>query len=193
MEVTVRGKRCEVPSRLEELAREKLPKLEKFTADIVRAEVDFSEEKNPRIANHSICEITVHLARHTVKARGAAPDANDALDRALHRAEYQLQKLHSKRVTRRRRAVHLGAMPVEPAPGTPMLVEARFDEESESGEGARIVRTKTIEILAMEPEEAALQMDLLGHEFFFFTNVATGRASVVYRRRDGDLGVIEAS
>src|SRR5690606_5614448 len=113
---------------LEEVAREKLPKLDKFTTDIQRAEVDFSEEKNPRIANHWICEITVHLPRHVVKSRGAAPDANEALDRALHKAEHQLQKIHSKRVTRRRRATHLGAMPVEPTPGAPMLVEARFDD-----------------------------------------------------------------
>jgi len=189
MDVVVRGKHCAVPDRLETVTREKLPKLEKFAPNIARAEVDFSEEKNPRIANHAICEITVHLPRHFVKARGAAPDANEALDRALHKAEHQLQKLHSKRVTRRRRATHLGALPVAGEPGAPVLIEEHHED---SEDGARIVRTKTIEVQAMAPDEAALQMDLLGHEFFFFTNAETGRASVVYRRRDGDLGVIEA-
>lgn len=189
MDVVVRGKRYQVPDRLEAVTQEKVPRLDKFAQGILRAEVDFSEEKNPRIANHAICEITVHLPRHYVKARAAAPDANDALDRALARAESQLQKLHSKRITRRRRATHLGALPIPAEAGAPVLVEEHYED---SEDGARIVRTKTIEVQAMAPDEAALQMALLGHEFFFFTNATSGRASVVYRRRDGDLGVIEA-
>jgi putative sigma-54 modulation protein len=63
--------------------------------------------------------------------------------------------------------------------------------EDEEEIGARIVRTKQFQMKPMNPEEAALQMDLLGHAFFVFTNADTGEINVVYRRRDGNYGLIE--
>lgn len=186
MDVVVRGKNCEVSDRLHEVATEKVPKIAKFVPDVQHAEVEFSEEKNPRITDRHVCEITVHMPKHLVKARGAAPEAFDALDRALHKTEQQAAKIHSKRVTRRRRAQPLGVVAEEV--GLATAQEGPAEELPE----ARIVRTKTVEMLAMDPEEAALRMDLLEHEFFFFKNARTGRAAVVYRRNDGDLGVLEA-
>ena len=69
---------------------------------------------------------------------------------------------------------------------------AEFDDDDE-GADARIVKTKRFTAKPMDPEEAALQMDLLGHAFYLFTNSETGHAAVLYRRRDGDLGLIETS
>ena len=66
-----------------------------------------------------------------------------------------------------------------------------FVVEEEEEIGARIVRTKQFQMKPMNPEEAALQMDLLGHAFFVFTNADTGEINVVYRRRDGNYGLIE--
>jgi putative sigma-54 modulation protein len=66
------------------------------------------------------------------------------------------------------------------------------DDDGDQGRG-KIVKTKQFDIKPMTPEEAALQMDLLGHEFFFFTNAETGRAAVVYRRNDANIGLIDAS
>ena len=186
MDVVVRGKNCVVPERLQAVAVEKLPKINKFVHDVHRAEVEFSEEKNPRVANHFVCEITVHMPKHLMKAKGAAPEAFDALDRALHKTEQQAAKIHSKRVTRRRRAAPLGVVANEV--GAVAVEETPTEELPE----ARIVKTKIVEMLAMDPEEAALRMDLLEHEFFFFKNARTGRAAVVYRRNDGDLGVLES-
>jgi putative sigma-54 modulation protein len=74
-----------------------------------------------------------------------------------------------------------------------------FSDEEEGGEGegqggeARIVKTKQFAIKPMTPEEAALQLDLLGHGFYFFTNSETERAAVVYRRHDGHIGLIDAT
>jgi putative sigma-54 modulation protein len=59
-------------------------------------------------------------------------------------------------------------------------------------EQAPIVRTKTFELTAMVPEDAAMQLELLGHEFYLFRNAASGACSVVYRRKDGNFGLIEA-
>jgi putative sigma-54 modulation protein len=70
--------------------------------------------------------------------------------------------------------------------GQPLVVS-----ESEDGEGPRIVKTKRFIMKPMSPEEAAMQMDLVGHHFFFFTNSETSRAAVVYQRQDGDVGLID--
>lgn len=67
------------------------------------------------------------------------------------------------------------------------------DDEDDGDAGARIVKTKRFAAKPMDPEEAALQMELLGHDFFLFTNTESGNAAVLYRRRDGQLGLIETS
>ena len=68
-----------------------------------------------------------------------------------------------------------------------------MDDEERTAGGARIVKSKRFEIKPMTPEEAALQMDMLGHGFYFFINADTGVAAVVYRRGDGDVGLIDAT
>jgi putative sigma-54 modulation protein len=68
--------------------------------------------------------------------------------------------------------------------------EAEADEDLEA---PRIVKVKQFEMKPMTPEEATLQMELLGHDFFLFTNADTGSAAVVYRRNDGDIGLIEGA
>ena len=67
------------------------------------------------------------------------------------------------------------------------------DDDEDADGGARIVKTKQFAAKPMDPEEAALQMELLGHDFFLFTNTETGHAAVLYRRHDGHLGLIETS
>jgi putative sigma-54 modulation protein len=68
---------------------------------------------------------------------------------------------------------------------------AEADVDTEDGVQPRIVKTKSFQMKPMTPEEAALQMDLLGHDFFFFMSAETERATVVYRRDDGDIGLID--
>ena len=68
-----------------------------------------------------------------------------------------------------------------------------LDAEDESSDGPRIAKRKRFAAKPMDPEEAALQMELLGHAFFLFTNTENGRAALLYRRNDGDLGLIETT
>ena len=72
-------------------------------------------------------------------------------------------------------------------------VEGDEEDDDDAGIVNRIVKTKRLTMKPMGPEEAALQMDLLGHDFFLFTNAENGHASVLYRRRDGNLGLIETT
>lgn len=187
MDIEVRGKNRPVPSRLKAAAQEKVARIAKFTHDAGRVEVDFSESKNPRVANAQLCEITVHLKRHFVKAHATAPEPEAALDLALDKVEHQVSRIKDKRVSRS----HPRRRHVAEANGAGLVA---FDDDDEDVEAdARIVKTKRFTAKPMDPEEAALQLDLLGHDFFLFTNTETGHAAVLYRRHDGHFGLIETS
>jgi putative sigma-54 modulation protein len=189
MDIEVRGKNRPVPRRLKAAAQEKVARIAKFTHDAGQVEVDFSEAKNPRVANSQLCEITVHLKRHFVKAHATAAEPEAALDLALDKVEHQVSRIKDKRVSRshprRRHVVDGNGGGFDGIPD--------FAGEDDADAEARIVKTKRFAAKPMAPEEAALQMDLLGHDFFLFTNTETGQAAVLYRRNDGHFGLIETS
>ncbi len=178
MDIVVRGKNRTVPARLQAITREKVGKIARFTHDAGRVEVDFSEVHTARIGERQLCEITVHLKRRFLKAHAAAAEPEPALDLAIAKVEHQVARLKDKRVSRS-----------HPRRGNGAGWEA--DDDDDVGVAPRIVKTKRFAAKPMDPEEAALQMDLLGHAFFLFTNTETGHAALLYRRHDGNLGLIE--
>jgi ribosome hibernation promoting factor len=191
MDIVVRGKNVDVPPRLRKLAREKIRKISRFTHDAGRVEVDFSELRNRRVAANQVCDVIVHLKRNFVKAHAAATEPAAALDLVIDKVEHQVARIKEKRVTRthaarrsRNAAAEVDAVPVGGSDD---------DEDDETGVASRIVKTKRLTTKPMGPEEAALQMELLGHDFFLFTNSENGHAAVLYRRRDGNLGLIETT
>ncbi len=190
LEIVVRAKRVDLGRGVRDAAEEKLARIQRFARDATRAEVDFSELKNPRISANQVCEATVHLRRHVVKAHAAAHEQLAALDLCVEKLEHQVTKLKEKRVARahpRRRDFQTHALPADDYAHELNLASAEPDIE------ARVVRTKQLAMEPMTPEEAALKMELLGHDFFLFTNVENHAAAVLYRRHDGHLGLIEGS
>ena len=112
----------------------------------------------------------------------------------LDKIEQQISRIKGKRVTRShprraRTASVNGHVDASDATDDDVLA---LDDDAPADDGPRIVKTKRFAAKPMPPDEAALQMDLLGHAFFVFTNTETGRAAVLYRRDDGDLGLIES-
>ncbi len=186
MEILIRSKHVEVSPQLKQLTEEKLAKVQRLTHDATRIEVEFSEERNPRISENEKCEVTLHLKHQVLKAHAYAADQTAALDLTVDKLEHQAAKLKDKRVTRRRRQPH-------GLPADIMANGAASVEEEEDDSGPKIVRTKRFSVKPMDVEEAALQMELLSHDFYLFTNSQNNRASVIYRRHDGHLGIIEAS
>jgi putative sigma-54 modulation protein len=176
-----------------------LQRLEKFAPDVRRVDVDYIAPHNGTRGrgNESQCEILVHLTKHLVKGTAAAPDQRTALDRAFARVEEQMRRLHERRTSRRNgrshRARRNGAAAEALADGAPGADALIAPDDEASDEGFRVVRAKQFEVKPMAVEEAALQMELLGHDFFLFTSTESGRAAVIYRRRDGSFGLIEAT
>ena len=100
MDIVVRGKNRPVPSRLDAVAREKVSRIAKFTHDAGRVEVDFAEQHHRRVAESQLCEITVHLKKHFVKAHACAPEPEAALDLAVDKVGHQVARIKEKRVSR---------------------------------------------------------------------------------------------
>ena len=185
MDVVIRGKNVKVSESLRTAATEHLAKLDRFANGFARAEVDFSEERNPRISDNQRCEVLVHVKGHLLKAHASASEPFAALYAVCDKVEHQVKRLKDKRVAR-----------THPRRVRSQHVELPLDEEDddqEEAQPARIVKTKEFTIKPMNAEEALLQMDLLGHDFFLFTSSDTGRAAVIYRRNDGNFGLIETS
>lgn len=194
MEVTVSARHTEVPERLRLSAEEKIGKLGRFVEGMDRAEVHFSTHRNPRIAEPELCEVTLEGHGHFVRAKVAATDGYVAIDKAVAKLEQQLHKLKTK-LQRQKKGTGKRPVAVSDALVSDTLV-LDAPAEDEVADGAvptlpKIVKVKRFAPMGMTADEAAQRMDLLGHGFFFFTNLDTGRAAVVYRREDGDIGLID--
>ena len=185
MEVSVSGRRTTVSEKLRAQAVDKIGRLDKYLAGMDRAEVHFWEEKNARSDNREFCEVTMEGHGHHIRCKVSAPDGFTAIDLAVDKLERQLRKLKTK-IERRRKG--RDKPDLDPALVPESLVVG-IDNEQEPV--YRIVKTKRFELTPMEPQEAALQMDLLNHDFYVFTNVETSKSAVVYRRDDGDIGLID--
>jgi ribosomal subunit interface protein len=196
VDVVVLGKHVEVPGDVRDHTVAKLQRVEKFAPDVRRVDVDYSEPHN-RSRSQMHCEILVHLKKHLVKGCATSSDQRSALDLAFTRVENQLRKLHERRTSRRtggRSARRNGATATAAANGQQdSAIAIDIDEDRDELEVRRVVKAKQFEVKPMPVEEAALQMELLGHDFFLFTSAESGRAAVIYRRRDGSFGLIEAT
>ena len=194
MDVSVSSRNIELTDALRDLTTEKIARLGRFLDGMERAEVHFFEERNPRITDKDVCEVTLDGHGHHVRAKVAATDPFAAVDAAVNKLEHQLHKLKTKLVGRshpRRRADSFPVGPEGPPLDLPELDDGSRTDDNRTGEGFRIVKTKRFTMKPMTPEEAVQQMELLGHSFYFFSNAETGRSSVVYHRSAGDVGLID--
>jgi len=171
VDVSVSARNVELTPGLRSAVEEKIGRLPRFLDGMERAEVHFYEEKNPRIADKDVCEVTMEGHGHHVRVKASAGDPYAAVDVAVAKLEQKLHKLKTKLVPRKTRAGRVSGTDVE------------LD--------GRIVKAKQFVMEPMTPDDAVLQMDLLGHDFYFFSNSDTGRTGVVYRRRSGDIGLID--
>ena len=175
MELRVKGKNTEVAESIRSYGERKLGKLERILDDEARVELELAEETNPAIAANQVAEATVWTRRHVVRAREASPDMKASIDQLVGKLERQIKDAREKVRNRRPRG--------EPPQATPVL-----DLEEDDG---RIVRTKQFALKPMTTEEAVLQLELLGHDFYVFRSIDSDEVNVVYRRRAGDYGLIE--
>ncbi len=181
MDVTIKGRNISVTETLERYAFEKVERVRKFFDDersVSRAEVELTHERNPAISEPEVAEATLFINGVVLKAREASVDMYASIDRMSDKLERQVRRYRGRQIDR----WHGQLKGRSPAP------LAVYQEEEI---GPKIVRTKQFQMKPMGAEEAVLQMELLDHDFFVFTSADTGDINVVYRRRDGNYGLIE--
>jgi len=169
----------QVPNDMRDFARDRVEHAGRIFDNGGDVDVEFTESLNPRRVDCKVkVEITTNAAGRIVRVEAEAAEERTAVDLACDRYERQLRKLKTKLIQRNRVS-------------NKDLNHVSSQSDDEEDRGVEIVRTKRFLMKPMSAEEAALQMDLLGHEFFFFLDAETGQHCVVYRRRDGNVGLIE--
>lgn len=174
MKINVIGRQLNVYEDTKAMINEKLAKLDKYFGEEASATATLTHKRN-------LCtlEITIKASNTLFRSEVDADSFRDALDKSIDNIERQIRK----NKTKLRKKLREGIIP------DAEIAAAVATEESE--ESDIIIRTKKFEYTPMSPEEAIMQMNLLGHTFFVFNDSASEKTCVVYKRKDGNYGLIE--
>lgn len=200
MELAITGRKTTVTPALRDYVNEKIgTAVRVYAQDSMSGEVILRVEKNHAISKPNICEVTIHTKGAVIRVSEAEIDMYAAIDLAADRVSRQLRKYKTKVVDRRHRGAG-DAVPIfttsiarEGQPLTPEQMDALLQTpvEEEMADDDLLVREKIIDFSMMSEEEALVQTDLLGHDFFVFTNDKTGLTNVVYHRHNGGYGILK--
>ena len=172
MKFIISGKNIDVTEGLKTAIQDKLGKLEKYFTPETEVHVTLSVEKE-----RQKIEVTIPVKGNIIRSEQVSSDMYVSIDLVEEVIERQLRKYKTKIVNKQQGAGNFQKT----------FMEDDFIEEEE----VNIIRTKRFGIKPMYPEDACIQMDLLGHSFFVFSNAETDEVNVVYKRKDGSFGLIE--
>ena len=189
MSITVTGRKMPVTDALREYAEEKIGNSMKvMDIDPLGAEVVLFVEKNPANPRPAVCEVTLRTKGHIIRVEEHEEDMYAAIDVAAAKVVRQLRKYKTKVVDRKLRAADETIRMAEPAAAGELDVDGLMQELAADDE---VVRVKTIEFEPLTEEEALVKIDLLGHDFFAYTDRDSGMVNVLYRRDDGGYGLLK--
>ncbi len=172
MNLVISGKNLDITEGLRSAVEEKIGKLERYFTDTTEVHVTLSTEKN-----RQKIEITIPMKGSIIRAEEVSSDMYVSIDLVEEVIERQLRKYKNKLIDKAQNAAHLN--------------QEFIDEEIYDEEEIQIIRSKKFAMKPMDPEEACVQMELLGHNFFVFRNSETEEVNVVYKRKGSTYGLIE--
>lgn len=175
VQIAIRGKNIEVTEALKEYVERKLGRLDRYFYRPMAAQVALSVQRGRHIV-----EVTVPIDGFLLRGEEASADMYASIDQVLDKLERQIHK-YKTRINRKLR---------RDGQNRELMVEATSAVAVED-EPLDVLRVKQIPVKPMDVEEAILQMNLLGHDFFVFTNASSEAINVVYRRHDGGYGLLE--
>ncbi|MFN2169673.1 MAG: ribosome hibernation-promoting factor, HPF/YfiA family [Anaerolineae bacterium] len=188
MQLTVKGRNIEITDRLRSYVEKKIGKLDRYLPDILEARVELAEEASQKSSQRQVAQVTVRSNGTLLRAEERSNDIFAAIDAVAEKLHRQIRRYKGKRRRKLERA-QAYAVAAEVYELTD-LVEQVEEEEEEFFEG-RVVRQKRFAIAPMSEDEAIDQMELLGHDFFVFYNAADSAINVLYRRSDGNYGLLQ--
>ncbi len=176
MKINIVGRQLSVYDDTKAMILEKLSKLDKYFGEEGSATVTLSHKRNL-----ATLEVTIKASNTLFRSEVDAESFRDALDKSIDNIERQIRK----NKTRLRKKLREGVI------SDAEIAAASLEPVEEAEEKGIIIRTKKFEYTPMSPEEAIMQMNLIGHTFFVFNDAVTGKTCVVYTRKDGNYGLIE--
>lgn len=177
MDMVVKGRHLDVKADARAYAEDKVGKVAHILNGMVMsADVELYHERNRSIGEHEVAEVTLFTKGHILRARETGSDMKSAIDKMSAKLERQARRFKERVVDR-----HAGKI-------APALATVEPEEEEVE---RTVVKTKSVDLKPMSEEEAILQLELLGHDFFVFTSAETDGIEVLYKRRDGDYGLIQ--
>ncbi|MBL8146962.1 MAG: ribosome-associated translation inhibitor RaiA [Anaerolineae bacterium] len=196
MEMTIHSQNLRVNEALEEYARKKLEKLERYLPNIANIRLDLERLNTRRGENLTVAQITVRHSRGAIlraEERVSGTDQDDliaALNQALDKMYRQIERFKGKRSRKGRERFSATLEEVSSAEVAPLAEGIGEDFSAEAIPEPEVNRRKEVMLTAMTEEEAVEQMELLGHSFFIFFNDASRSVNVVYKRQSGNYGVL---
>ena len=185
MRTIVKGKNYEVPERVREYAERKLRRLERLLDDQSDATVELSVEQHRSVQDSHLVDVTLVINGQTVRSSAAAATHQAGIDAVIDKVE---RRAVSLRETSR---VRKSSQTVRRAGGSPEIAAGAEDGPGAEDGAGQIVKVKRFAIEPMFEEDAVTRMEELGHSFFVFVNAENERVSILYRRSEGDYGLIE--
>jgi putative sigma-54 modulation protein len=171
MNIVVTGRQLEITPALKNYAEKKIKRFDRYLSNISEAVVTLSVQKY----RHKV-EVLLKVNGVLIQAEGTTGELYSSIDEVAEKIERQIKKYKEKLVSHRKSEGKSGTIK---------------QEEMSIAEAGRIIKNKRFELKPMSPDEASMQMDLLDKDFFVFTNDSTGYINVIYRRKDGNFGLIE--
>ena len=192
MQLIVQGKNIQVTDRLREYVETKVDRLDRYLPTITDARMELASEQTRKHGDRQIAQLTIHSKGMMLRAEERSGDIFTSVDMVMDKMKRQIDRYKSKRRGRLRGAQSREEEPLEFTEGEvdaeELLDEILEDDEETEG---TIVRVKRFQVSPMNPEEAIEQMELLGHDFFLFYNAEEAAVNLVYRRRDGNFGLLQ--
>ena len=185
MDFQVRGNGVPVTDDLREYVTRRATRLDRLVDRVVDAKLELRALHNRVGPDSTAAQITIRAGRDVIRAEERAAEPIVAIDQAFEKLERQVQRVSGKR--RKRKAPGKESIRVMPEP---VVDEADLQDDDEAPDLGMLVRTKRFEVKPMDIDEAIEQMELLGHDFFLFHYSAEDIPSVIYRRKDGTVGLL---
>ena len=181
VDIKISGRKVSVTDAMRDHGNEKVGEsLKVFDIKPMTCDVVLRVDKNPSNPDRKMCEVTVFVRDNVVRVEASSADMYAAIDEAADKVARQLRKYKTRVIDRRQRPV---PMPVPSSSDD--LADLIVDEDD------ALVREKLIDLRPMTEEEALVQTDLIGHDFYVFENATTGLINVIYHRHNGGYGIIK--
>jgi putative sigma-54 modulation protein len=192
MQFVIKGKNLQLTQALKDYAEKKLASIKKYFDHIIEVDVTLSVRDSKDITQSKVCEVTVWAKSigTPIHGRKASEDLYASIDMVAEKIERQVKKFKEKK-TDRRRAKGKDLQGTHTVISFAEALSEKVEAEQDAEVKPRIVRSGTFPMRPMYSDEAAEQLDLFKQEFFVFSNAETNRINVIYRRNDGDFGLIE--